>query len=59
MTNEPTKRTGGEELRDDINRCITNYPTMTVSETLGVLVLIQAELIERLRTSGTETDRTP
>ena len=56
---ESTKRDGGEELRDDINRCITNYPKLKISETLGVLVLVQAELLERLRTSGAQNDRTP
>ena len=46
-----------EELRDDINRVIANYPSMTIVETLGTLELLKAELIERLRTSGPENDR--
>lgn len=53
----PRRPAHTEEFRDDINRIITNYPQMTVCETLGALELIKAELVERLRTSGPETDR--
>ncbi len=52
-------RSDSEEMRDDINRIINNYPSMTVCQTLGVLCLIRAEVIERLRTSGPATDRKP
>jgi hypothetical protein len=64
MTDDPDKGEGSctsrpdtEEMRDDMNRIITNYPSLTVCQTLGVLELLKAELIERLRTSGPKTDR--
>lgn len=46
-----------EDLRDDLNRVITNYPSLTVVETIGMLELVKAEWVERLRTSGPATDK--
>lgn len=49
-----------EQLREEINKAITRYgeeSDVTVAETLGVLELVKAELIDRLRTSGPENDK--
>lgn len=49
-----------EQFRDEVNAVIRRYGAesdLTICETLGVLELLKAELIERLRTSGPENDR--
>ena len=40
---------GTEQLRDDMNAVIGRYSDLTVCETLGVLFLLQLEIIERLK----------
>ncbi len=49
-----------EQLRDEIRAVISRYgeeSDVTVAETLGVLELMKAEVIERLRLSGPENNR--
>lgn len=38
-----------EELRGDLERCMVNYGSLTVCEVLGVIELVKAGYIDRIR----------
>lgn len=38
-----------EELRDDIRRIVSNYPSLTIAQVVGVLEIAKLDVIEAMR----------